>query len=59
MISFLKPTLVFAVTAAGPRENSWAVYCIGNNDTDEICLGDEFSVTWIEDQADQVIFFVF
>uniref|UniRef100_A0A2S2QIZ0 legumain n=1 Tax=Sipha flava TaxID=143950 RepID=A0A2S2QIZ0_9HEMI len=43
---------IFAVTAAGPRESSWSIYCSGDddNETSIICLGDEFSVTWIEDQ---------
>lgn len=47
---------VFAVTASGPRESSWSVYCFEH----EIipCLGDEFSVTWIEDQSN-VIFLIF
>lgn len=43
--------LVFALTASGPRESSWSAYCIGDNETINLCLGDEFSVTWIEDQA--------
>ncbi|XP_025198389.1 vacuolar-processing enzyme-like isoform X2 [Melanaphis sacchari] len=42
---------IFAVTAAGPRESSWSIYCIGENEIPDVCLGDEFSCTWIEDQA--------
>lgn len=43
--------LVFALTASGPRENSWSAYCVGDDEVTDLCLGDEFSVTWIEDQA--------
>ncbi|XP_022183096.1 legumain-like isoform X2 [Myzus persicae] len=42
---------IFAVTAAGPRESSWSIYCIGGDGIPDVCLGDEFSCTWIEDQA--------
>ncbi|XP_026820050.1 legumain-like isoform X1 [Rhopalosiphum maidis] len=42
---------IFAVTAAGPRESSWSIYCIGEDEIPDVCLGDEFSCTWIEDQA--------
>jgi hypothetical protein len=51
--------LVFAVTAAGPRESSWSIYCSGDddNETSIICLGDEFSVTWIEDQDNVTFYF--
>ncbi|XP_060880639.1 legumain-like isoform X2 [Metopolophium dirhodum] len=42
---------IFAVTAAGPRESSWSIYCIGEDEIPDLCLGDEFSCTWIEDQA--------
>jgi len=48
---------VFAVTASGPRESSWSVYCT----EDEImpCLGDEFSVAWIEDQSNVILNILF
>ena len=35
---------IYGVTASGPDESSWAYYC----DTG-VCLGDEFSVKWMED----------
>ncbi|WKY09911.1 hypothetical protein Q1695_002342 [Nippostrongylus brasiliensis] len=38
---------VYAVTAAGEDESSWGVYC--DNDMDLPCLGDEFSVNWMDD----------
>jgi legumain len=48
---------VYAVTAANPRESSWGWYCgdegTGNNTVKGkhlgVCLGDEFSVRWMED----------
>ncbi|CAH1731597.1 unnamed protein product [Aphis gossypii] len=42
---------IFAVTAAGPRESSWSTYCNEGDGKPDVCLGDEFSCTWIEDQA--------
>ena len=44
---------VYAVTAANPHESSWGWYC-GSNATVRgknigSCLGDEFSVRWMED----------
>jgi len=45
----LQPNLkIYAVTAANGDESSWACYC----DSDILpgtCLGDEFSVNWMED----------
>lgn len=38
--------LVLAVTASGPRESSWACYC--EEAKYGTCLGDVFSVTWME-----------
>ncbi|VVC37946.1 Peptidase C13, legumain [Cinara cedri] len=37
---------ILAITASGPREDSWACYC--SSDEYDICLGDEFSVSWME-----------
>uniref|UniRef100_A0A1I8ANG3 legumain n=1 Tax=Steinernema glaseri TaxID=37863 RepID=A0A1I8ANG3_9BILA len=37
---------VYVMTAANPDESSWAVYC---NQGRLPCLGDEFSVNWMED----------
>ncbi|XGW02895.1 hypothetical protein V3C99_014713 [Haemonchus contortus] len=38
---------VYAVTAANPDESSYATYCF--EDPRLPCLGDEFSVTWMDD----------
>ncbi|VDO63942.1 unnamed protein product [Haemonchus placei] len=38
---------VYAVTAANPDESSYATYCY--EDPRLPCLGDEFSVTWMDD----------
>jgi len=43
---------VFAVTAANANESSWATYCTGavvNGTPIGTCLGDLFSVSWMED----------
>ncbi|PIO76224.1 peptidase C13 family protein [Teladorsagia circumcincta] len=45
---------VYAVTAANEEESSWAVYC--ENDLGLPCLGDEFSVNWMDD-SDSVSWF--
>ncbi|VVC37944.1 Peptidase C13, legumain [Cinara cedri] len=42
-------TKIFAVTAAGPRENSWGCYCEEESGPYKTCLGDSFSVSWMED----------
>ncbi|KAK6025794.1 hypothetical protein OSTOST_08299 [Ostertagia ostertagi] len=39
--------LVYAVTAANEVESSYATYC--GNELELPCLGDEFSVNWMED----------
>jgi len=36
----------YALSASSPYESSWAAYCSGPLDT---CLGDLFSVSWMED----------
>lgn len=41
---------VFATTAANSQESSYACYCGGMRQT---CLGDVYSVNWMED-SDQV-----
>lgn len=38
-----------AVTAAGPRESSYGCYCHYQSKPYNTCLGDLFSVTWLED----------
>lgn len=43
---FLK--LVLAITASGPRENSYGCYCRSQSGPYKTCLGDLFSVTWME-----------
>ncbi|XP_050426915.1 legumain-like [Adelges cooleyi] len=40
---------ILAVTASGPRELSWACYCGQQSGLYHTCLGDLFSVTWMED----------
>ncbi|XP_025192744.1 legumain-like [Melanaphis sacchari] len=42
-------TNVLAVTAAGPRENSFGCYCRNQSGPYNTCLGSLFSVTWMED----------
>lgn len=44
---------VYAVTAANPHQSSWATYCYPHDTVNGMhinsCLGDEFSVNWMED----------
>jgi len=44
---------MYAVTAANPYESSWGTYCMPNDKVNGhhigSCLGDEFSVHWMED----------
>jgi legumain len=44
---------IFVITAANPTESSWGTYCYPNdviNGTHiNTCLGDLFSVNWLED----------
>mmetsp|Transcript_8827 Transcript_8827/g.16194 ORF Transcript_8827/g.16194 Transcript_8827/m.16194 type:complete len:447 (-) Transcript_8827:150-1490(-) len=45
---------IYAVTAANARESSWATYCPPMDDIVDgkhlhTCLGDDFSVKWLED----------
>jgi legumain len=46
-------TNIYAVTAANPSESSWATYCypddVINGRHVNSCLGDLFSVNWMED----------
>ncbi|VDO85397.1 unnamed protein product [Haemonchus placei] len=44
---------IYAITAANGIESSYATYC--GNDLNLPCLGDEFSVNWMED-SDRVMF---
>lgn len=50
---------VYAITAANPYESSWGTYCAPNdmvNGTEiNSCLGDLFSVNWMEDTERQDI----
>lgn len=43
---------IYALSAANPTESSWATYCppddMVNNKHIGSCLGDEFSVNWME-----------
>jgi hypothetical protein len=53
----LKAPNAKAVTAANPKESSWGWYCAGSSTGGDMvdgknigsCLGDEFSVRWMED----------
>merc|ERR1712217_459441 len=52
----LKAPNAKAVTAANPKESSWGWYCPDESGGDKVdgkeigsCLGDEFSVRWMED----------
>jgi len=38
-----------AVTASGPREYSWACYCMEFAAPYNTCLADSFSANWLED----------
>lgn len=44
---------IYALSAASPDESSWAAYCgdqaVVNNVNIGSCLGDLFSVNWMED----------
>lgn len=44
---------IYAVSAASPDESSWAAYCgsdaVVNGKNIGSCLGDLFSVNWLED----------
>eukprot|EP00102_Acyrthosiphon_pisum_P012477 XP_008181646.1 PREDICTED: legumain [Acyrthosiphon pisum] len=42
-------TNIFAVTASGPRESSYGCYCRSESGPYKTCLGDLFSVKWMED----------
>jgi len=48
---------VYAVSAANPTESSWGTYCAAdasvNGQSINSCLGDLFSVTWMEDSEAQ------
>jgi legumain len=48
-----KNTGIYALSAANPTESSWATYCspndVINGKSIGSCLGDEFSVNWMED----------
>lgn len=49
----------YAITAANPTQSSWATYCyphdVVNGKHINSCLGDEFSVNWMEDSDAQMI----
>jgi legumain len=46
-------TLVYTTTAANPDQSSWATYCSPDDVVNGVsigsCLGDEYSVNWLED----------
>jgi len=47
---------IYATTAANAEESSWGTYCPGENPSPppeyETCLGDLYSVAWMEDRYD-------
>lgn len=49
---------VFATTASTPNQSSWAIYCSPDDVINKVsigsCLGDEYSVTWMEDSDKDV-----
>jgi len=55
--NLLKAPNAKAITAANPKESSWGWYCAGSGTGGDLvdgkaigsCLGDEFSVRWMED----------
>ena len=40
---------IYGVTASNERESSWGYYCGSDKRFSYTCLGDEFSVKWLED----------
>lgn len=48
---------IYALTASDAYESSWATYCPPNDVVDGVplntCLGDEFSVNWLQDDDSQ------
>jgi legumain len=52
-VNLRNDTKIYAVSAANPSESSWATYCYPNDEINGIhidsCLGDLFSVNWMED----------
>jgi len=48
---------VFAVTASNAKESSWGFYCMPNDKVNgkdmQTCLGDLFSISWLEDSDRQ------
>ena len=44
---------IYAITAANASESSWGTYCSPDDKVDGVsvgsCLGDLFSVNWMED----------
>lgn len=48
-----KNTKIYAVSAANPSESSWGTYCPPDDEVNGkhigSCLGDLFSVNWMED----------
>jgi len=53
-----KDNKIYASSAANPDESSWATYCgadaVVNGVDLQTCLGDEYSVTWMEDSDNEV-----
>ncbi|XP_050426694.1 uncharacterized protein LOC126837014 [Adelges cooleyi] len=46
---------IMAITASGPQESSYATYCDSNSGEYSTCLGDLFSVTWMENWDKSVV----
>lgn len=50
---------IYATTAADPNESSWATYCYPhdkvNGKSIGSCLGDEYSVNWIENAENNIV----
>ncbi|KAG5048670.1 hypothetical protein JHK85_009773 [Glycine max] len=49
-----KDLKIYATTASNAQENSWGTYCLGMDPSPPpeyiICLGDLYSVAWMEDK---------
>jgi len=47
---------IYAITAANAKESSWGTYCPPDDDINGVhlhtCLGDLFSVNWMQDSDD-------
>lgn len=59
--SLEKNTKIYAVSASSPDESSWGTYCPPDDVVNGVeigsCLGDTFSINWMEDSDANVKLF--